>query len=430
MANGARSLRDALLDLERRASSFRQEDTLRHQFVFALEAFLDSTRLGEKRVELILEERIIKGRSDARIGGIVFEIKLPRPRGRGIDEAVQDMRDYIGDYRSRGITVRGVAYDGETISYLDENGVETERGKPSEISLTLESWLLLLGGLAVTPEDVVNILGPNSPVAQDFIVTLYECFSTYQPRIGFIDEVFNVWEGVYSVAANLNEEARNGVTRTASNLGITIRRREQVNRFLFVIETYLAVLLKLLVVRATLRLTAFNSVQSILQHSPGAVFRFADLENAIPQISSIFEDDVFIWFIDAARSDRTVEATLNQRLKATAEVIDNIDFTKISDDFLRLVYQGFFDRRTRRALGEFYTSPEIVQETLDASGYDGSPDLKVVDISCGSGTFLVEAIKRIISKNSTRRRRQLSPVDLLERISRNIIGIDIHPFLS
>lgn len=92
-------------------------------------------------------------------------------------------------------------------------------------------------------------------------------------------------------------------------------------------------------------------------------------------------------------------------------------------DFLRLVYQRFLDPVSRRTLGEFYTTEELVKETLDSVGYDGRLDRRVMDISCGSGTFLVEAISRAIATNP-----QVGAAELAQRITEGVIGVDIHPF--
>jgi type I restriction-modification system DNA methylase subunit len=104
-----------------------------------------------------------------------------------------------------------------------------------------------------------------------------------------------------------------------------------------------------------------------------------------------------------------------------AENLDDVDLVGISSDFLRLVYQRFLDPITRRTLGEFYTSPELVEETLDAVEYTGDAEKRIADITCGSGTFLLKAIERITNAN------QHSEA-LLKNISSNVIGIDIHPF--
>lgn len=417
-------LRLALQHLETEARNIGEEATLRQRFLEAIGDFLEESGISRRNVRL--EERIVRGRSDARVGAVIFEIKLPVPQGEGISAAIRQAQGYVHEQRSQqpdGPLVRGVGYDGLTIAFLDQDGNLIADGSPSRLAAKLEAWLLSLAGKAVTPEDVVSRVGSSSSLARDTVDCTREIFASYRDRVGFIDEVFRVWRGLYGCAANLNAEAIKGVSSSAARLGFTLRGRAEVEEYLFNIETYLATLLKLLVARVAVqqRLVPHFTVSSLLQPRP--ILRFAELQTLMPELSGIFEEDVFHWMIDAARADATIEPVLNDCISSLAGMIDDIDFAGVGSDFLRLVYQRFFDRATRRALGEFYTSPDIVDETLDAAGYSGDIGLSIADISCGSGTFLVRAIDRILERN-----RHRSPQELLDSITDSVIGIDIHPF--
>ena len=422
MSSDEMSLAEELRRLSALASSFREESTLRQQFVEVLDRFLKHIGLDKRGVIPRLDERIIRGRSDARIGGLVFEVKRPEPQGEGIGAAIGQVKVYILEHRQRGELVRGAAYDGHNIAFIDENCRVIQRGKADQEATTLESWLIVLGGRAITPEDAINRLGMPSPTGRDFIRSLWEVFRSSRQDIGFVDEAYKIWEGLYGCATNLNADAVNGVKRTARNVDISLRSNAQVKHFLFALETYLAILLKLLVARVAVqqRLVPYTSILFLLYPRPSA--RFAELEALVPQLGGVFEHDSFSWFYDAARADRNTEARLDTLLSKTAEAVDDVDLTGLSRDFLRAFYQRFFDRSTRRALGEFYTSPRLMNETLDAAGYDGSLDKLIADISCGSGTFVIGAINRAIAKNI-----DLTPHEILQGITEKIIGIDIHP---
>jgi len=414
----------SLCELASTASSIQEEATLRQRFLEVIGGFLDESGISRRNVRL--EERIVRGRSDARIGAIVFEIKLPRPRGEGITAAIRKMQGYIYEhnvYQPQDRPVRGIAYDGQTIALLDEEGNIVADGSPAELIDKLEAWLLSLGGKAVMPEDVVDRLGSSSSIARDAIRTFREVFYDFHTRIGFIDEVFQMWRGLYGCATNLNEAAVANVRRAAKQLGFELRSKAEVEEYLFFVESYLATLLKLLMTRVAVqhRLVIPFSVTDLLRYQPMA--RFAELEQLIPQLPGVFEHDVFLWFVDAARVNMDAERKINSVITTIAENIDDVDLTGAGHDFLRLVYQRFFDPATRRALGEFYTSPEIVDEVLDAAGFEGELGARIVDISCGSGTFLVRIIKRMLRRNKHRNSREL-----LRLITQNVIGVDIHPF--
>lgn len=78
-------------------------------------------------------------------------------------------------------------------------------------------------------------------------------------------------------------------------------------------------------------------------------------------------------------------------------------------------------------MGEFYTSEEIVEEVLDAVHYRGKSILNkiILDPACGSGTFLIAAIRRIIDVG---KEANLTNIELIRKISEQVVGIDVHPF--
>lgn len=418
------SLHRELASLEKAASQFAQEDTLRQHFVEALDHFLQDKGIARKGVQVVLNERLIRGRPDARLGAVVFELKLPQPHGDGIETAVTQVRDYIAEFTRQhgGEFARGIAYDGVTMAFLNERGEVIEKAKPSKLTAKLESWLIGLGGEVVDPDDFVARLGPASPLAQEMVSQLWDTFVGYRRQIGFIDEAFLVWQSLYGATTNLTEEGISALRQRARQQGISLAAKKDVEEYLFAVQTYLATLLKLLVVRVAVqkRLTPYGSVVELLRQ-PSPMSAMKDLERYIPRIGKVFEEDVFLWPAEAALRNSKTERQLNDYTLGMAENLDDVDLVGVSSDFLRLVYQRFLDPVSRRTLGEFYTSPELVDETLDAVAYTGVIGKRIGDITCGSGTFLLKAIERMMRSNQ-------HGEALLKSITSNVIGIDIHPF--
>lgn len=418
------NLQRELASLEKAAPQFVQEDTLRQRFVEALDRFIQSKGIAKKQVQVVLSERLIKGRPDARLGAILFELKLPQPQGDGIEAAMPQLRDYIAEFnrRSSGKLARGIACDGLTLAFLNEKGDVLETGSPVKLTDKLESWLIGLGGQVVDPDDFVTRLGPASPLAQEIVSQLWHSFSSFRKKIGFVDEAFVVWQSLYGAATNLTEDGISALRQRARQQKIPLGGKRDVEEYLFSIQTYLAIILKLLVVRVAVqkRLTPFTSVTELLRE-PSPISAMQDLERYIPRIYRVFEEDVFLWPAEIALQSHEIEKSLNDYLLDLADNLDDVDLVGVSSDFLRVVYQRFLDPVTRRTLGEFYTSPELVDETLNAVGYNGEPGKKIADITCGSGTFLLKAIERKIRAN-------LNNAGLLDDITANVIGIDIHPF--
>jgi hypothetical protein len=179
-----------------------------------------------------------------------------------------------------------------------------------------------------------------------------------------------------------------------------------------------------------------------------------DMRNQL--VESLFEDDIFIWwtegygeqtasqhgsqfsrFRDVAREGSAVTkvspATRERFSRAIARVafaVLKFDFSSVAGDPLGDLYQRYFDPETRKALGEFYTPQPVIDYIMDGVGYDtGVSAERLIDPSCGSGTFLVEAVNRYLDDV---RRYEDDPdwaAALTELCSHpHIVGLDVHPF--
>lgn len=114
--------------------------------------------------------------------------------------------------------------------------------------------------------------------------------------------------------------------------------------------------------------------------------------------------------------------------------LNQFDFRKVGRDILGDVYQEYLPPAERKRLGEFYTPIEVVRYILDAVGYTHEnriEDKLLLDPACGSGTFLVEASKRLVERYAEKLRNPLLPDNakiVIEGIVSNIHGLDINPF--
>lgn len=369
----------------------------------------------------------MRGHPDVRLGGVLFEVKLPSEKGPGIEAAVQQVRGYQQEFERRNPDqrARAVGYDGRTLVLLDEGSVEIGRGTAHSQAVRLGRWMTELAGDVLTPDDFVQHLGPESPTAGSIIPVLWSLLQEYRPQIGFVQEVYEVWQALYGVTTNLNDEAQAGLRTAARNQDLTLgNTRREVEDYLFVVETYIALLLRLLVLRVAAErgLGRITSAAEIFER-PGTVHQLRDLGRYFPNIEGLFEEDVFLWPLEAAERSGQADSQLGSAVLDLARQVDKVRLAEQPGDFLRLVYQRFLDRAARTALGEFYTKPELVRETLDAVGYTGDYTKTLTDISCGSGTFLVETIYRIVQNNPS-----VPKGELVRHITSNVRGIDVHPF--
>ncbi|MFX1570020.1 MAG: Eco57I restriction-modification methylase domain-containing protein [Promethearchaeota archaeon] len=108
-----------------------------------------------------------------------------------------------------------------------------------------------------------------------------------------------------------------------------------------------------------------------------------------------------------------------------------------NDDIVIGLYENVRDHKEKKKLGEFYTPKEIVEYILDGVGYIDFKEIeteKLIDISCGSGSFIIKAIRRLIKRwlkiyncNVISELTIDQAKSLISGIKNNIYGIDISP---
>ena len=137
--------------------------------------------------------------------------------------------------------------------------------------------------------------------------------------------------------------------------------------------------------------------------------------------ATIFLQDIFDWWMECPLEEgRQVFLALGEAILTVTQ----FDFLELSGDLLGALYQRYFDRDTRKALGEFYTPPEVIEFILDECGYKGQREDRLLDPACGSGSFLAQALRRYLKNPAKDPKRALQ--DLTDGL--RIVGFDINPF--
>lgn len=142
-----------------------------------------------------------------------------------------------------------------------------------------------------------------------------------------------------------------------------------------------------------------------------------------------------------------IKQIVEEHFNKFIEKVEGIEDKKASKNELNLLNSNFnslgkFYEKTllhkeRKILGEFYTPKSIVRYILDAVGYKESNNIqtkKLIDISCGSGSFIILAIRVLISSCfKSYNRHDFSEIlpeeakNIVLRIKENIYGIDVNP---
>ncbi|MGI8470447.1 MAG: Eco57I restriction-modification methylase domain-containing protein [Pyrinomonadaceae bacterium] len=171
----------------------------------------------------------------------------------------------------------------------------------------------------------------------------------------------------------------------------------------FLIHTYLSIFSKMLAYTVVSNDDYIDDgeMKSIVD---GTIFQKLNIANFV-------ENDFFHW----VKTDVSFRA-LKKVFRRIAQELSMFDFQNVHEDILKGVYQELIDLDTRHALGEYYT-PDWLCERV-AAEFNFTETDKILDPSCGSGSFLRAAISRI---------KFLNPNTKIENLNEQIYGIDIHP---
>ena len=95
----------------------------------------------------------------------------------------------------------------------------------------------------------------------------------------------------------------------------------------------------------------------------------------------------------------------------------------VETDVLKVLYESLVDPEERHDLGEYYT-PDWLAGRVVAEAVDAPLTQRVLDLACGSGTFLFHALRRLIAAG---RQAGWTERRIVERCADQVRGLDVHP---
>lgn len=378
--------RDRLPDIVRSMASRPRHEALR-----GLVTELLREGFGAAFSELEHERYLVdnSGRIDVAWGATVIELKSDLRREER--DVVARMPDYLAD-ASRGRapdrTTVGLATDGATLlAYTLDRGTLASIGRYDvdvDHPERLLSWLEPL--LSPVPEVM------PSPIA----VAL--AFGRYSLAFGRAHaELQRLWSEVGDhPEVQLKRNLWDGLLRQVYGDDVG-------SDALFLQHTYLTILVKAIAAR----------VLDLEIGDPAEMLSGRLLTNE--GIVGAVEADFFDWPLLATGGDQLVRSLAAETIR--------FRLRDVEVDVLKSLYESLIDPDERHDLGEYYT-PDWLAARVVAAAVPRPLEQRVLDPSCGSGTFLFHALRRLIAAG---RQAGLPPAEIVATCADRVFGIDVHP---
>ena len=389
------------------------------------------------------ERTLINGRADAVYNRFVIEYEPPNSLRRTHlaptnQHAIEQVQRYIQglerlDRQSKD-RLAGAVLDGSYFIFIRYRDERWFIDQPLEVTPhSTETFLRYLLSLstekALTPDRLVHDFGENSNTARHVVPLLYNAFAT--SNNAKVKVLFAQWQQQFHEVSGYDPSSGQlNVSQLGRSYGL--RSVNDLDILFFVIHTYYATFIKLLALQVAqyylMPKNGTDLAQSVGFHDDELRGFLVNLERGglFTQlgINNFLEGDFFGWYLEIwdSKLANALRRLMGELANYSLVTLD-VD-PEETRDLLKKLYQNLMPRNLRHALGEYYTPDWLAERLLNQIGYRGDPAARLLDPACGSGTFLVLAIKRVRAFADD---RSLKPPQVLEQILQNIVGFDLNP---
>lgn len=346
-----------------------------------------------------LEEQVGDGsrrRIDVASGATVIEAKKQLTTLEGSEAEIRQLEGYVRtrmaqtNSRYNGILTDGVKWWlFEVNPHTGEFEKQAEHthalGNAQALLPWLQAVIAMPAAIAPTQKAVESYLGSSSPAyAQDanYLLGLYRDLEN-DPTL------------------QLKRELWARLLRTALGTGFEDDTQLFIDHTLLVLEA-------MAIGHAVMGVPLAELVAHPRKMLTGEYFADAGLHN-------IMEAGFFDWITASDKSSHFLAKLI--------ERINIFSWEDIEHDVLKVLYESIINAPTRKSLGEYYTPDYLAQGVIEQTVTDPLSQ-RVLDPSCGSGTFIFHTIRLM---RSAAKEAGYSPSQTLKHIQNHVYGLDIHP---
>jgi hypothetical protein len=381
---------------------------------------------------------VIKGRPDTLYGRVIIEYKIPGSLSKptklayAITEAHDNIIEVSQKVHEDRAKFLGIIIDGLHITFTKfRNNIWINDPLVEINTESIKRMLECLRGLSRKPLEPISIIeefGPESNLAKNCIITLYNNFrisDNERVNILYLDwkRIFNQVCGYEFISPKLS-------VKTLMDTYGFAKGDTDIAKMLFSIHTYYALFIKMLSaeITATFASTNYNSFLDELIKSNPAKFKekITSLEDggifSELGIKNFLEGDYFAWYTDVWNNEiHGVIDKIARKLLEYEPATTSLE-PDIATDLLRHLYEKLLPKKIRHDLGEYFTPGWLVDTLLDEINYHGDYTKRVLDPTCGSGSFIVHVLKKILNQSN-----EIKKGVLLNMILKNVVGFDLNP---
>lgn len=427
-------------------SDKQNEENVRVYTSYIIEEILSSIGLKNDQMH---EYTFINGsRADSMYQNIIIEYKRYNAfrHKRNVTEAVNGrkskadsgLKNYLiqkaNESQLEGIAYNkylsnfvGVGFDGATFIFcryklVEDNNLEFETIIESNLDHGFKKLTMYLRSLhkeVITHESLTKHFGSASDITRKAILGLYnELDKADSNRVLTLYQEWNrIFGDIYGDVETENTAFKNELFKKYG-----LSNQLDVRKTLFVLQTYYNIVLKALVINLLKTIeNPYFDMKNVGQNKQSIIETFEGKSLFSKKINNFFEVYYFEWFMyqDGVDFDFLIDvfSTMNE-LEATQSILK----PEMVHDVLKEFYENLIPKKLRHLLGEYYTPGWFVDFTLEKVGYSGGLNEKLLDPTCGSGSFLTHAIKQVKENNS-----DIAEEELIKQITNNIVGYDINP---
>lgn len=270
-----------LSEIHEATRTARTEPGFSRLFLNAFEKTAKKIKL--KDIEVRMEERLVKGRTDATVGYVVFEFEVPgkldkvTEQEKSLGELVGHLEESVQKKAIQAEKSFGIVTDGRSIAFVEYDQAknnfatvdEYERFIPPErayrpIAKSLVLFERILVGLSwreLSPDNLQEDFGPGSPICKDSMHSLWEALNTSNDERR-IKAFYETWKLLFSLSTR-KVVSGTELADTFRDYGIDpvqVKGEEDVRRFLVVLHTYYSLILKMLAFKIQDDLFQFLSI--------------------------------------------------------------------------------------------------------------------------------------------------------------------------